>query len=104
MTTTPDRTTAIGPTQGQWLDKHASSLAPDDQATARPWKAVTVVIAAALASGLIGFGVGASLGADEKDARLQVVDLTTELKEAQRQREILQQRVTELEQATGQAG
>lgn len=102
MTTTPDRTTAIGPTQGQWLEKHVSFLSPEDQATARPWKTLTVVVAVALASGLLGFGIGTSLGADDKDARLEVVDLQTELTETQRQRAILEERLAELEQTAGQ--
>lgn len=104
MTTSPDRTTSIGPPHGQWLEKQGSMLAPDDQATARPWKPITVLVAVALTMGLVGFGIGSSLGADDKDARLEVVDLQTELAEVKVQRERLEKQVAELEQAVEQAG
>ncbi|QIK84482.1 hypothetical protein [Sanguibacter sp. HDW7] len=104
MTTSQDRTTSIGPTHGQWLETQGSRLAPDDPATARSWKPLTVLVAVALASGLIGFGVGASLGADDKDARLEIVDLQTELTQERQQRTNLEKRVAELEKAAEQAG
>ena len=34
-----------------------------------------VIVAVALPTGVLGFGIGASLGADDRDARLEVVYL-----------------------------
>lgn len=41
-----------------------AALSSDDHATARSWKPVTVLVAVALTTGVLGFGIGASLGAD----------------------------------------
>ncbi|MBD9698252.1 hypothetical protein IGS67_01925 [Flavimobilis sp. GY10621] len=104
MTTPPDRTRTIGPAHGQWLETTVAALAPDDHATTPSWKPVTVLVAVALTTGVLGFGIGASLGADDKSAALEVVDLRTELVETQRQRSILEKRVAELEAVVEQAG
>lgn len=63
-----------------------------------------MLVAVALPTGVLGFDLGASLGADDRDARLEVVDLTTELTETQRQRAILEKRVAELRAAAEQTG
>ena len=34
-----------------------------------------MLVAVALPTSVLGFGIGASLGADDRDARLEVVDL-----------------------------